>query len=81
MGKYELPKCDCGCDLKFVKEIVYHHDYKINKNGTLSKKKIVTEWADYGTEWLKCTNFNCNKCYWIEYDDNDRVIRGEDYGL
>jgi hypothetical protein len=34
-------------------------------------------WGDNGIEFLRCTDGDCLNRYKIEYDDRDRIIRGD----
>ena len=76
--KYEKPKCDdCNSELIYVSEITMDKVRKINKNGQISKKEDLRPWADNGIEFLRCPNFDCYNSYEVDYDDKDRIIKGE----
>lgn len=80
--KYIKPKCECGENLVIVEERTYERIYNITRNGDLSDKKRIRKrdvlLADVGlagSSWLECNQ--CHKEYDIDYDDNNRIIRGD----
>lgn len=75
--KYEVPKCDCGGELKVERETNMYITNKINKNGTEAKKKIKEQGMQCVHEWLICTADNCNKKYELDHDSQGRVIKCE----
>lgn len=71
---YQKPKCKCGEDLYFVEIVASEVDYKINKNGSVSKRALSKRvHADVVTgDKLKC--FECNDFYDWTLDNKGRII-------
>lgn len=75
---YQLPICDCGQELLVQCEVTAHKYYKVNKNGLMSKRETKWSndtWMTNGIEYLYCSK--CTKGYEIDYDDKDRILRGD----
>lgn len=77
---YETPKCDCDAELVWWSQPTYTDMHRINKNRKKAKRMY---WHHYEREEpyerLVCGNSVCHNEYEIEYDEKDRVIRGEDW--
>ena len=50
--------------------------YKCHNSGIVTYKKLI-EWDSGAYERLQCPN--CGNEYWIDEDENGRVIRGEEF--
>lgn len=74
---YTKPVCICGLELFHWSERMFQVYRKINKNGTISKKEKLIEWDSGAYERLMCPG--CGNEYWIDEDQNGRVIRGEEF--
>jgi hypothetical protein len=74
---YKKPKCDCGEELIFWSQPVYTVVHFINTNGKKSKRTLMDYAGEGIYERLKCEE--CDKEYDFEFDEKDRVIRGEDF--
>ncbi|MNP73292.1 hypothetical protein D3C76_1699870 [compost metagenome] len=61
--------------MDYEKEVTVNDIHRITKKGRVSNKKLVKHWDDNGIEYLKCDT--CSKRYKVNYDDRDRVIRGD----
>lgn len=79
MTKYKKPICECGTELVYWTERIYHVHQKINKNGTISKKEEINEQGDGAYDRLYCPE--CRNQYWPEEDEQGRMIRGEEFLL
>ena len=76
MGKYIVPKCECGADLYRWEEEMHEILTPITANGSFSKKNIVDTVVDGGAfERLKCRK--CHNEYVMERDEKGRIIRGD----
>ena len=73
--KYQPPKCKCGNPLHIYEEEVKSFNIPICKNGSISKRKITTNWSDGAQSRLECGK--CGKEYWIQEDEKGRCVRGE----
>jgi hypothetical protein len=74
--KYSKPKCDCGYELSYVEEVTYDNYYRITAKGKREKRKYHSEYyLNNGIAFLKCNA--CNNTYEIDYDEKDRIIRGD----
>lgn len=74
---YQKPLCDCGKELVYWEERIYHVHTKINKNGRLSKCKDV-QWSGNGAyDRLHCPE--CGNQYWFNMDSKGRFIRDEEF--
>ena len=74
---YIKPVCTCGAELIHWSERMFQVRRRINKNGTISKKEKLIEWDSGDYEILQCPD--CGNEYWIDEDENGRVIRGEEF--
>lgn len=74
---YTKPVCTCGAELFYWGERMFQVHRKINKNGTISKREKLIEWDNGAYERLMCPD--CRNEYWIDEDQNGRVIRGEEF--
>lgn len=78
MEKYKKTKCDCGSFLQGRRNETWIVTRSITQNGELSNIVI-----NRGTLMDDCTyelNLYCPKCgnsYKADYDNYDRIIRGE----
>jgi 5-methylcytosine-specific restriction endonuclease McrA len=75
---YQVPKCDCGSELHYEKDMGITDVYQINKNGKKSKRRLrAVRNAEFIRDRLQCAI--CNNSYHIDgsIDDNFRIIRGE----
>jgi len=77
---YVKPICKCGGPLKYIEEYVIHIGWYITDTGvpgkrqfTESIKRNLTGFT--GVKWLKCDK--CGREYAVEYDDKERLVRGE----
>lgn len=73
---YQVPKCECGNELMYMFDKVYHEKFKIAKNGFQYKRRydFHDTLEDVLRERLGCTS--CENFYGIEYDKLGRFIRG-----
>ena len=76
MYKYKKPRCKCGNDLLFVKETL--NKWKISSDGTTEDN---SQWVDSDVtdKHLECKRYRCHRVYEIDYDENDNIIRGNEY--
>jgi len=79
--KFLKPKCECGECLVVVEERTYEVIHDITKYGNMTERKIrkkhigLSDIGLAGPSWLQC--LKCQKEYDIDYDDNDRIIKGD----
>ncbi|AAM26190.1 MULTISPECIES: hypothetical protein [Bacillus] len=73
---YQVPKCDCGNNLMYMFDKLYHEEFKITKNGVPFKHRydFCDILEDAWREKLGCTS--CDNGYEVEYDKLGRFIRG-----
>ena len=74
--KYEKPKCECGEELVFEKELVYTQYYKITKDGKIYEKPFQkTDCYRTGSIGilicLKCGN----EYEWTMQKEDSQIIR------
>lgn len=74
---YEKPKCECGDELAYWSQPIYTRIMDITKRGKLAKKEYLSYDDEYVWARLRC--FSCDSEYWIEYDEKERLIRGDEY--
>lgn len=78
MKGYKKPKCDCGKFLYGSRNECWHVTRAITKDGELSKNIArlggVFDDSDYEIN-LFCRT--CGNIYEADYDDEDRIIRGD----
>ena len=78
MGDYKKPRCDCKTFLRAYRSEYWKVTRAITNTGELSDKaiKLNTSFdeSDYEIE-LICPK--CGATYETDYDDKDRIIRGE----
>ena len=77
MTKYVKPKCECGKFL--VARRIEHQSVEkpITKDGDLSNKMIhIRTMFDDSDYEIKLYCHTCGKSYDADYDDKDRIIRG-----
>jgi len=75
--KYLKPKCECEENLVYIEERTNEMRFNINRYGETSDKKKVHR-SDVGLAgacWLEC--LKCQNEYDVNYDDEDRIIRGD----
>lgn len=75
--KYNKPKCDCGCILHASLNEIWSVERYITNDGELGNiVKINTSLDEQGFKiFLYCKK--CGNKYKSDYDDRDRLIRGE----
>lgn len=71
---YSKPVCECGEELYYVELVASEVDYKINKDGTKSKRALSKRlFADTVTgDKLKC--FDCGMQYDVTWDAKGRFV-------
>lgn len=78
MEKYKKPKCDCGSSLQGRRNETWIVTRSITKDGELSDnvigKRTLMDDCDYEIK-LCCPK--CGNTYEVDYDNHDRIIRGE----
>lgn len=72
---YSRPVCECGDELTYEKELTVNRYHQLTKRGKISKKFRSKDNPINPLEYLLCDT--CTKRYEVDYDDQDRVIRGE----
>lgn len=72
---YEKPKCECGEDLYHWSQPIYTRIVAITKRGKFSKIEDLE--YQHANTWDRLKCLECYSEYWIDYDEKDRVIRGE----
>lgn len=75
--KYKKPRCDCGAILHSRSNEIWSVERYITKTGELGNMiKIKTSLDEQGYKiYLVCPK--CENNYESDYDDEDRLIRGE----
>lgn len=78
MSKYKKPKCDCGKFLYGRRSECWSVTRAITKDGELSDRtiQIGTAFDDSDYE-IKLYCRTCGNIYEADYDNKDRLIRGE----
>lgn len=75
---YEKPKCDCGAELVWWSQPTYTDMYRITKNGKKAKRAYSHHYEGEGPEErLICSNQTCLDDYDFDFDEKDRVVRGD----
>lgn len=78
MEKYKKPKCDCGFPLHGRRNETWIVTRSITQNGELSNnvvgRRTLMDDCDYEIK-LHCPK--CGNTYEVDYDNHDRIIRGE----
>jgi hypothetical protein len=73
---YKKPTCSCGEELTVHDSYGVEDYYNITADGKQSKRKIVMD----RLLTQECRNLECRKClnlYGINFDYQDRIIRGD----
>jgi hypothetical protein len=65
-------------NVRGIRIIRYWRGNKVRAKILIAKQLETLEpWGDNGIEFLRCTDGDCLNRYKIEYDDRDRIIRGD----
>lgn len=77
MSKYYKPKCTCGALLVLNTQEIWNCIRRITQDGDAGNLiQRQTNWdEDMPTFNLSCPK--CDKRYNVDYDDSNRIIRGE----
>ncbi|MFY0519361.1 hypothetical protein ACOMCU_16260 [Lysinibacillus sp. UGB7] len=72
--EYQKPLCECSEEL-LVLDNVHSNNYRITKDGKVSKRKIGKPAKEGWGNELFCEN--CGNVYALDEDEQKRVVRGE----
>ena len=78
MSNYKNPKCDCETFLYGRRNEIWIVGRAITKDGLLSNRIIGLQTNFDDADWE--FTLHCPKCgneYNVDYDESDRIIRGE----
>lgn len=76
--KYKKPRCDCGSMLHSWSNEIWAVERYISKTGELGNMvKMKTSLDEYGGYDIYLICSRCGNEYESDYDDNNRLIRGE----
>lgn len=78
MNNYQKPKCNCGTYLHARRSEYWSVTRAIQKNGEISQKTIkISTGLDDSDYEIKLICPKCGNTYKCEYDEKDRIIKGE----